>query len=343
MKPLRLLVVGGGGIGERHVRCLLKSRPAGALEVELCEPRRDRAVDLLEKHALVTVHPAFERVDLSRFDAAVVATPANLHLAQAGALVAAGCHVLVEKPLCVRESERRAARALLAAARRRRRVVAVGYTYRSYPLLMRLFARLGGLGRPRMARARLAYDYPRYRPDWRGNYFAREASGGGALLDIASHALAFLAMALGPVESVQALAGRQGLEGVAVEDTALLLLRFRSGVLAEVWTSACQPRREAEIEIIGERGHLRWVNSFDGTSALTFTRGDGDPGRHTARKVLDGDEPFAIQAAAFLAAVENRGAGLGPLASLADGLHVQEACWAARRSARTGRREKVPG
>lgn len=340
MKPMCLLVVGGGSIGERHIRCFSKVRPWPRMEIELCEPRRRRAVELLEKHPIVTVYRDFGKIDLKRFDAAVVASPASCHVAQARKLVAAGCHVLIEKPLCVAEGEKRSAKLLLAESRRRKKTVGVGYTYRSYPLLAKLAAELPRVGAPRLARVRLAYDYPRYRPDYRRNYFARQSTGGGALLDIASHALAFLVAALGPVEAVQAMTGRVGLEGVSVEDSALVLLRFRSGVLGELWTSACQPRREAEIEIIGPRGHMIWANCFDGTNELRFTTGDGDESPSRESLPLDGDEPFTIQAAAFLDACEGRPSGM---VTLADALHVQEICWAARRSASRGRREIVRG
>jgi predicted dehydrogenase len=334
----RLLVVGGGSIGERHVRCLLKVRPT--LEIELCEPRSARAVELLERYPLVTVHPDFGGIDLARFDAAVVATPANLHVRQAWALVAAGCHVLMEKPLCVRAGEGPAVRALLAAARRGRRVVGVAFTYRNYPLLAKLagMIRAGRIGKPFAARATLAYDYRRVRPDYRANYFARPETGGGAVLDMASHMMAGLTWLLGEVESVQAVAGRLAMRGVSVEDTAILAIRFRSGALAEIWTSACQPKRRTEFELIGPKGHLRYRTLFEAKRfELVWTRGDGAPWK-AQRSPADFDEPFVVQARNFLAAIEKR----EPIrTTLSEALHIQRVCWAALRSARTGRREAV--
>ena len=340
MRDGRLLVVGGGSIGERHIRSFLQAAPE--LAVELCEPRRARAVELIEKYPLVSVHPDFERIDLSRFEVAAVATPADRHVAQARRLVAAGCHVLVEKPLCVVERELRSVGALMAAAGRTRRVVGVAYTYRNYPQLREMARRVraGAIGRPRLARASLVFDYARYRPDYRRNYFARAATGGGVVLDTASHALAFLIEVLGPAAEVQAATGRLGLAGVSVEDTAILTLRFRSGALAEVWASASQPRRKTEVEIVGPKGHIRWENAFeDAQTELAFTRGDGHPWERR-RSAFDPDEPFVEQARNFLAAV----AGREPVrTSLAEALHVQRICWAALRSARTGRRQAIRG
>jgi predicted dehydrogenase len=332
---VRLLIVGGGSIGERHLRCFRKVRKS--LSAEICEPRARRRRELERRYDLAGVHPDFSRLDPSGFDAAVVATPANLHVAQARRLVEAGCHVLIEKPLCVTE---RGVAGLRAAARRRRRTVGVAYTYRSYPALVEMARRIraGQLGRPTLARARLAYHYPRYRPDYRTNYFANPETGGGAVMDIASHAVAYLTGVLGAVAEVSCLAGRLGLRGVAVEDTALLVLRFASGALGEVWTSACQPRRETEIEVIGARGQLGYRTLFDrGGSELAFVRGDRSS-RRASRVRLDPDGPFTAQARNFLAAIAGRGA---LRTSLEEALHVNRVCRAALRSARTGRRVAV--
>jgi predicted dehydrogenase len=339
---VRLLVVGGGSAGERHVRCFLKARPK--LEVELCEPRRARAVELVARYPLLTAHPDLARVDLARFDAAVVATPADLHARQARRLLAAGCHVLVEKPLGV---SRQALGELRALARRGRLQVAVGFNYRFYPDLERLAAlvRAGRVGRPLAARVTLAYNYPLYRRDWRRNYFARPETGGGAVVDIASHAVAWLSGALGPITEVGCLAGRLGLRGVAVEDTALLTLRLRSGALAEVWASAWQPRRRTEFEVLGTGGQLRYRTLFEtGRTELAYNPGDRPgagfyrgcrPWRVLAGRRFDPDEPFVLQARNFLAAVAGRGAVRTGLDAAG---HVDQVCRAARRSARTGRR-----
>ncbi len=332
---MRLLIVGGGSVGERHLGCFLKARRS--LKLEICEPQASRRKKLSADYPVLATHADFGKLDLSAFDAAVVATPADLHVAQARRLVQAGCHVLIEKPLSVTE---RGVRPLISLAKKKRRTVGVAYTYRSYPALMEMARRVrdGKLGRPILARARMAYDYPRYRPDYRSNYFANPETGGGAVMDMASHLVAYLTGALGPVAEVTAATGRLGLRGVAVEDTALLILRFASGALGEVWTCACQPRRETELEIAGARGHLRYRTLFEEKkSELASTRGDGSKWR-AKRQKLDSDIPFVIQARNFLAAL---GGKERVRTSLEEALHVGRVCRAALGSAKSGRRTAV--
>lgn len=349
---MRLLIVGGGSIGERQLRCFLKA--GRKLNIEICEPRAKRRRRLAAGYPVVAAHGDFEKLDPTAFDAAVIATPANLHVPQARRLLAAGCHVLIEKPLSVTG---RGAASLVKLAGRKRRVAGVAYTYRSYPALVKMaeMVRRGRLGPPLAARVTMAYDYPLYRPDYRKNYFANPETGGGAVMDIASHAVAYLTGVLGPVGEVSCSAGRLGVRGVAVEDTALLALRFGSGALGEIWASAWQPRRRTEIEIFGPKGQLRYRSLFD-EKRVELAFNPGDRGRAKRRggfygagrrwkpllkgrgKRFDADEPFVSQAKNFLAAVAGRER---VRATLREALHVGRVCRAALRSAKTGRRLAV--
>jgi predicted dehydrogenase len=345
---VRLLIVGGGSIGERHARCFREARRS--LRIEICEPRAARRREIARQRHVSAVHADLAGLDLSAFDAAVVAAPAHLHVRIAGRLVAAGCHVLIEKPLCVSE---RGVRGLISRARRERRTVGVGYTYRSYPALLKMAReiRAGRIGRPLAARATMAYNYPLFRPDYSRNYFAKAETGGGAVMDVASHALAFLSWVLGPVAEVSCAAERMRLARVRVEDTAALLLRFRSGALAEVWASAWQPRRRTEIEVMGPKGQLRYRTLFGKRRCLLdFNPGDarprkrghyydsGRPWRPLDDRRFDADEPFVRQARNFLAAI----AGREPVRTdLEEALHVNRVCRAALRSSRSGRAVRV--
>ncbi len=342
---MRLLVVGGGSIGERHLRCFLKARRS--LKITLCEPRAPRRKELSARYPLTSALPDFSGLDPAEFDAAVLATPANLHVSQARELAATGCHLLIEKPLCVTEA---GVSALQAQVRRRQLVVGVGYTYRNYPDLIRLagLVQRGRLGPPLAARVTMAYNYPLCRPDYKVNYFANPETGGGAILDVASHGIAYLTGVLGEVREVSCSAGRLKLRGVSVEDTATLALRFATGALCDIWVSAWQPRRRTELEIMGPKGQLRYRTIFDeNRTELAFNSGDSKGRRARAGgrawkvvsgRKLDPDEPFLAQAKNFLAAIAGREA---VRCSLDDALHVHAICRAAAVSAKRGRRVTV--
>ena len=92
----RILVVGGGSIGERQVRCFLNT---GQAEVSLCETRPDVRQRLAENYELQNVFSAFDAALVENFDGAVICTPAHLHILMATQLARRGIGLLIEKPL----------------------------------------------------------------------------------------------------------------------------------------------------------------------------------------------------------------------------------------------------
>src|SRR5688572_18433601 len=95
MKP-HVLIVGGGSIGERHVRCFLNT---GECDVSLCETDAAKRERIASTYAVRESFAGFDKLQLSEFYAVIIATPAPFHIPQSLAAARAGCHVLCEKPL----------------------------------------------------------------------------------------------------------------------------------------------------------------------------------------------------------------------------------------------------
>ena len=172
-----VLVIGAGSIGERHIRCLLAT---GRARVCFTEIRQDLREQVAARYPRVTSFDDIDEALRSGVSAAVIATPAPLHVAQAAQLVERGMHVLIEKPLSVTTDgiER-----LKSLVRERQVVAAVAYVYRAHPALasMREAIRGGELGRPVQLVMVSGQNFPFYRPAYRQTYYARHSSGGGAV------------------------------------------------------------------------------------------------------------------------------------------------------------------
>jgi len=91
----KILIVGGGNIGVRHVRCF---QATGRAEVSLGELSEERGGEILRLYG-VPLHREFASALGGRPDGVVICTPAPTHVARAGEALSAGCHVLIEKPL----------------------------------------------------------------------------------------------------------------------------------------------------------------------------------------------------------------------------------------------------
>ena len=129
----------------------------------------------------------------------VVANP--LHREIVEALLAAGKHVLCEKPLApsVEDGE-----AMLAAADAVPQVAAIGFNYRRVPAIAAVRQQLedGALGRPRQFNARFWCDYASD-PDRPMSWRYKGGPGSGALADLGSHLIDLGEFLCGPIESVR--------------------------------------------------------------------------------------------------------------------------------------------
>lgn len=133
MIPLRIGVVGTGGMGRNHVR-ILSSLP-GAELAGVYDRRPEAAAEVAREHGA----QVFAELGAlaAACEAAVVAVPTVEHAAVGCALLARGLHVLVEKPIAASLAE---ADALIAAAAAADRILAVGHVEHHNPAVQALLA-----------------------------------------------------------------------------------------------------------------------------------------------------------------------------------------------------------
>ena len=140
-RPVRIGVVGAGLIAQVAHLPLLRARPADFTVVGLADPDAITRRRVAARFGIDAAAPTqAELLDAADLDAVLIASPNGAHGAQVLEALAAGVHVLVEKPLClsVEEAER------IAAARDRvGRVVQVGYMKRYDPAVEALLDELG--------------------------------------------------------------------------------------------------------------------------------------------------------------------------------------------------------
>ncbi len=223
--PVRLAVVGAGLVGRRHVDAIGQSEGVELAAVADSDPdAADVAADAgAEFHASLADLLAAG----GGIDGIVLATPNALHVEQGLECIAAGCPLLVEKPLALTSAD---AGRLVEAAQRAGVPLLVGHHRRHNPLIHRAKAVLdeGRLGRLRTLHASCWL----YKPD---AYFDsapwRRAPGAGPVFVNLIHDVDLLRHFAGEVASVQAQTV-PSLRGHANEDVAGVLLRFAGGAIA---------------------------------------------------------------------------------------------------------------
>jgi len=312
----RVLVVGCGSIGTRHARCFQQT---GRCAVSICDPRAERREHVTTSYGFASSFDALEEALNERWDAAVIATPAPLHVPQATELVAQGASVLIEKPLSVGFD---GVDALERLAVERGVAVGVAYVFRAHPAVRDVRRRLndGEIGALRLVTAIGGQHFPTFRPDYREIYYARRESGGGVIQDALTHLADLVQFVAGRYERVQADWSRQSLEGVEVEDTASVLARLRGpsgeSVMATLSCNQFQAPNETRIDFHGDAGSLRV--DLSGHRWAVLRRGETEWTWSDAM-LHERDELFIRQANYFLDAVEG---STSPLSTLADASHT---------------------
>jgi predicted dehydrogenase len=249
----RILVVGAGSIGERHARCFLGT---GRVDVALCEVDAERRRAVAGRCAISETYGSWEEGLETRPTAAVIATPAHLHIRMARAAVTQGCHVLIEKPLSVTTE---GVDELVRELRESPVHAAVAYVYRSHPALsaMRDVLHSERFGRPLQVVAVSGQDFPFYRPAYRETYYTRHESGGGAVQDALTHVVNAVEWLVGPVTRLVADVEHLALPGVTVEDTVNVLTRHGT-VVGSFSLNQHQAPNESTITVVCERGTIRF-------------------------------------------------------------------------------------
>ncbi|MFM7547849.1 MAG: Gfo/Idh/MocA family protein, partial [Cyanobacteriota bacterium] len=237
VSPRRILVCGLGSIGRRHLRLLHELNPSS----ELAAWRSGHGPGCPEEDLLVARFSSLEEALAWQPDAAIVASPAPLHCAQAWELAAAGVALLIEKPLGTGEEPQAAWQPLQSAAVNGLPIL-VGYVLRHDPALAVLQAWLasGRIGSLVSVHGRCGSWLPDWRPgtDYRRGVSARRELGGGVLLEL-SHDLDLLRSLLGPLTVTVADLSCSGLLEIGVEDRALLLLRTGAGARLSLQLDFC--------------------------------------------------------------------------------------------------------
>jgi predicted dehydrogenase len=263
--PLRAAIIGTGAIANAHVAALAATSDAELAAVV------DRDIERAREFAGRNGDPAsFDSLDAllaaGGVDVLHICTPPGVHAEQAIAALDAGLHVVCEKPAALALDE---LDAMSAAAERNDRRLAVVFQQRTGTAAahVRRLIDQGLLGRPLVATCQtLWYRDPAYfAVPWRGKW---ATEGGGPTLGLGIHQIDLLAWLLGDWASVHGQLWRLDRE-TEEEDVSTAVIRFTSGTVASVITSALSPRETSSIRIDTEHatvtvdhlyghGHQHW-------------------------------------------------------------------------------------
>ncbi len=314
-------MIGAGAFGRNHIRIYRELPDARLTAVVEPDPAR-----LAELPPGVPVFPSTEDMLAAvaqgglRIDAASVCTPTSTHFEAAAALLRAGIHVLVEKPIAAALEE---ADALIALAAERGCVLTVGHLERFNPAVQALRPLLRG---------------PMFFESHRLSVFSPRSLDTDVVLDLMIHdldiVLTFVQSAVTSVHAVglPILSGRTDIANVRVE--------FQSGCVANFTASRVSTERVRKLRFFQPHQYVSVDYARQDLLVIEVTRTDNTPdpaALQASKPPIAAAEPLRLELASFLHSIE---AGAEPevtapqaRAALALALEIQQAIAAHARHA----------
>ncbi len=270
MPPLRIALIGAGGIGRAHLTAWRSVPGAEIVAVVDTDPARSQAAaEGLGARAFDAVLPMLDAI---RPDAVDICTPPVAHRAPAEAALAAGAHVLCEKPLADTPGD---ARVIVDAADSAGKLLMTAFCHRFHPPVARLKELIteGRLGRVGMFRNRFAGPFGGIEDVW---FSKPEISGGGCLMDTSVHSVDCFRFLVGEVARAEG-AGLTFDPKLApgVEDTAAMMLVAESGAIGIVEASWTLQGGVNVIEVYGTDG-VAYIHYWDGFTSRYKTKDMAD-------------------------------------------------------------------
>lgn len=320
VSELRVGIIGAGYIARAHLAAY--GATTGVRVVAVADPVADKAAALAAHVGAEAVTDA--RSLLGKVDAVSVCTPSPTHADLVLEALAAGCHVLCEKPLSrtLDDADR-----MVAAAGAGDRIVMIGHVSRFEPdhARAREIVAAGALGEVRM----LSQSIVSATPAWsEGSWLLDHERSGGPIVDLAIHSLDYLAWVNGSrAIRVDATAARTD---AGADTYALITVRYADGAIGSVETSWGHPSAygfKVATEISGTMGRLWW--DYDGLVPGVVATAAGE----SRRLDVLGDRGFRAEIRAFVEAIRTGGPSPIPAAAARDALRT---AIAALTSVRTG-------
>ncbi len=291
----------------------------------------------------------FESMREDGIEVVAIVTPNHMHAPVAERFLAAGIHVICDKPLATTSAD---ARRLQSLAAERNLLFAVTYNYTGYPMVRqaREMVQSGMLGELRVIQVEYPQDWltepiesdGQKQAGWRTD--PAKAGVGGCIGDIGTHAYQLAHFVTG-LEATELLAELSTfVPGRRLDDNAQVLLRYSNGARGTLWASQVAPGNEnnLRLRVYGSKGGLEWKQEHPnqlfwspfGQATQIISRGTGAAGAAAARvtRIPSGHpegylEAFGTLYSEIAQAIRARRPGASPLdaavqfPTVVDGVH----------------------
>ena len=249
---MKILVVGYGSIGKRHVNNLLLIPD---IEIIICTHRHDMDNELKNKCKIIE---SLDECINEKPIAAIISNVTSLHIQTALKLASAGLHLFIEKPLSnnLENMEK-----LSNIVCERKLVTFMGFNLRFHECIKKMKELLENntIGKIISVNAESGSYLPDWHPyeDYRDSYASKENLGGGVVLTCI-HEIDYLHWFFGEIKELFAMTGKFSDLKIEVDDLASVIMKFSNNIIAELHLDFFQKPDFRCCKIIGTNGTIYW-------------------------------------------------------------------------------------
>jgi UDP-N-acetyl-2-amino-2-deoxyglucuronate dehydrogenase len=268
-------IAGCGKVAQLHAKAI-QSIPNARLSAVWS--RSKKTADIFAKqHNTRAYSDIALMVRENKIDLVIVTTPHPFHIQPAVEAASAGANVLVEKPLAIDLND---CDIMIRVCRENNVRLGVVSQRRWYEPVKRVKAAIdnGKLGKPVLAtitmlgwRDKAYYDSD----EWRGTW---DNEGGGVLVNQAPHQLDILLWFMGEIDEVYGIWRNLNHPYIEVEDTAVAIIKFKSGAIGNILVSNSQkPGLFGKVHVHGSNGASSGVQTDGGAMFIAGMTGVTEP------------------------------------------------------------------
>lgn len=254
---MKVLVVGYGSIGKRHIDNLSSLQTS---EILVCTKRK---YDEFLRKKNCKVFKSLRKCIVERPNVALITDITSEHVAIAIKLANMGINLFIEKPL---SNSFNNVKKLLSVVKKRKLTTMVGCNLRFHPCIKKIKEMISEKEIGRIISVHV--ENGSYLPDWhtyedyRNSYAARKDLGGGVVLTCI-HEIDYLYWFFGNVKEIFSITGKFSDLKITAEDLSSILLRFKNNVVAEVHLDYFQNPAFRSCKIIGTKGIIYWDSNIN--------------------------------------------------------------------------------
>ncbi|MFA5876529.1 MAG: Gfo/Idh/MocA family oxidoreductase [Candidatus Margulisiibacteriota bacterium] len=251
---MRILVIGCGSIGQRHIKNLLFLNAGQILAFDIDQIKLDKVKALLPQ---IIVSADLDKLWALNPAIVFITLPSALHIDYAMIAAKRGCHLFIEKPL---SNTLKQVKRLINLVNRQKLITLVGCNLRFYWAVAKIKELLKRKCIGKVVSARI--ETGEYLPDWHlhedyRRLYSANKSQGGVVLD-AIHEIDYAGWFFGEVDAAVVMYGKLSSLEIESEDIAEIIFKYKKGPLVNIHLDYIQRSYARGCKVIGEAGTIVW-------------------------------------------------------------------------------------